>query len=100
MQGNVFKVKEGKLEQWKAWCEELNTTRKAEALETLKEEGLIYASFVLFSLNGDHYAIGMGIGEGKESNKNREINQRHMEMKRECLEKVDSFNVLYEIKID
>ncbi len=90
----IFKVREGKLEKWKGWMRELDTTRRKEALETFEFENITRETFVLFKgINGEHYVLGLN--ETKDpsqilgpSDKNIPINFEHTAIKKECLEPI------------
>ena len=97
MKTYLFKIKEGKLEVWKAWCNLLMTTHKEEAIETLKEEGLTYESSLIFSIDGKYYTLAMIEGEEKPTNMERELNQKHRAMKKECLEGIETLEIGYEL---
>ena len=97
MKINLFKIKEGKLGTWKSWCNMLATTRKNEALETLKEESLAYEGFFIFSINQEFYTLGITEGEGLPANMDKEINQKHKAIKKECLERMGSIENGYEL---
>lgn len=93
----LFKIKEGKFEQWKNWCHLLMTQYKDEAIETLKEEGLSHESFAIFSIDGNYYTLAMVEGDAKPTNMERELNQKHRTVKKECLERIDSIEMGYEL---
>jgi len=97
MKLNLFKIKEGKLDKWREWGKLLETTYKEEAIETLKEEGLSYESFCVFQINGEYYTFAMTEGEHRPINMDRELNQKHKAIKRECLERIDSPENVYEL---
>lgn len=88
MKVSLYKVKENMYGEWLGWCNKLMTTHKKEALETLKEEGLLFEATSSFSLNGDIYVLSMFEGEEKPTNMERELNKRHMVMRQECLQLV------------
>lgn len=85
----VYKVKEGKEQKLQEWSEYLNS-HKDEVLETLNEEGIVFESLHMVTLNGERYAVGtVHSREGvKPTNMEREINQKHREVSKECLEPV------------
>jgi hypothetical protein len=91
----VLKVKAGMLEEWKAWCSELQNERHEEARATLEEEGLEYETAGLFRLDDNYYVIATVYGEAKASDKSKEINRTHLEKRRKCLEPVSDVEVLY-----
>lgn len=97
LQGNIFKIREGKLDQWKNWCHKINTELRNEAIETLKEEKVIQEAFVLLNIDGSSYAIGMGEGECLPAT-SRSINMEHKKQARECLEKIGKIDCLYHLK--
>lgn len=93
----LLKVNDGKHEAWKNWCHELETTRRIEALETLEEEGVTEELCVLISLNGAPHVVAFMEGEMLPTNMVREINQKHNQMKKECLEYVSEGESLYHL---
>jgi len=93
----LFKIKEGKLDQWLKWGELLITTYKEEAIETLKEERITYEGFCVFEIGGEYYTLAMIEGEAKPANMERELNRKHIEVKKECLEKISSVEKVYEL---
>ena len=93
----LFKIKEGKLEKWREWCHLLMTQYKDEAIETLKEEDVTYEAFSIFPIQGQYYAVAMVEGEMKPTNMERELNQRHKAIKKECLERIDLIEGGYEL---
>jgi len=96
MKINLFKIKEGKLDKWLEWGNLLITIYKEEAIETLKEEGLTYEGFAVFEIDGKNYTFSMIEGEEKPTNMERELNIKHREVKKECLEKIGPINKVYE----
>lgn len=89
MKYSLYKIKEGKKDQWADWCKELNTTYRSEALKTLEEENILFESFFIFQIGSEFYTIGCGAekeGGGKKVDKENELNKRHFANKRECLE--------------
>lgn len=96
MKLNLFKIKEGKLEKWIEWGNLLITQYKEEAVETLKEEGVTYEGFCVFEINGEHYTLAMVEGEAKPANMERELNRKHKETKKDCLEYVGAVEKVYE----
>ncbi len=94
----LFRIKEGKKEQWYAWCAELADVLREEAIRTLKEEKVSHELALGFSLENTDYVVGYMEGECLPANMDREINQRHKEMREECLERVRDATVLYDLK--
>ena len=86
--GKVFKIKEGKLDAWKAWCRELQTTYAAEGKKTLVEEGVEAEGFLIFIVGEDAYTLGFAYApqEPKPANLENELNVLHRQKKLECLE--------------
>ena len=91
-------MKEGKLETWKAWCVELASLRRDEALLTLDEEKVTEEMCLLVELSGVHYVVGFSEGEMLPANMSREINLKHKAMKADCLKYVRDAEVLYHLK--
>jgi Family of unknown function (DUF6176) len=89
-QPRVFKIKDGKLEQWLAWCDQLNSPLRSEGVRTLKEEGALYEFFITFKINESYYTLGAVItpdgSDPKNANQSAAINQEHRKIKQECLE--------------
>jgi len=94
LEGNFFKIKEGKLEAWKKWCEELSGPLREEA--TLKEEKVSREAFIHFKIDDHDYVIGLGDGEALPATL-KEINLRHKAISRECLEYVGKVSNLYDL---
>lgn len=94
----LLKVKDGQWENWKAWCAELGTSLRAEAVLTLEEERVIQELTLGFNVDDKHYIVGFMDGECLPANMNREINKRHKEMKHQCLEYQSDVEILYNIK--
>lgn len=97
MKSNIFKIKEGKTNQWKDWCNRLNTVYRDEALETLNEEKVIQELFLFFSINGKDYTISLVEGEALPST-DRQLNIEHRKNFTECLEKIGRAEILYHLK--
>jgi len=92
----LFKIKEGKLKKWREWCRLLMTKYKNEAIETLKEEGITHEAFLIFPINGHYYTVAMIEGETRPTNMERELNQKHKAVKKECLERIEAVEIGYE----
>ncbi|MBL7488395.1 hypothetical protein I6A60_07185 [Frankia sp. AgB1.9] len=100
----LYKVKKGKLDQWLAWCETVDTSRRQEAAATLDEEGLEYEFFTTFKLSNGWYAMGASINDsskgGGEVDRARPINREHAFQKRDCLEPVHRGDFSYFLAAD
>ena len=98
---SLWKVKEGKREEWLEWCKGIMTNYE-EAAETLKEEQLIEERCVLFDVGDESYLVYFHQPEeGKQklpANMEKEINRMHFKKMEECLErcteKTEGYNVL------
>lgn len=100
MQFVLRKVKEGKLELWRNWCELLRTVHRDEARETLKEEGVTYEAFLCFELNDQWYSLGCSTTPTHPTNLDRELNRKHRAMRKECLESASvPLDVLYDFRV-
>lgn len=82
----VFKVKEGKQDDWRSWCQVL-CERQTEAEETMKEENCVYERSVMFERDGNYYMVGtVGFsGEPKKANLDVALNVQHQKSKGDCL---------------
>jgi Family of unknown function (DUF6176) len=100
MKSNLYKIKEGRTDQWRDWCNQLATTRNAEAIETLAEEGVSQEMFLLFHYSNNDYVITVIDGDALPSNLDRQINRDHRRNFAECLEKVVNIELLYHIKAE
>lgn len=92
-----FKVKDGMLEPWKAWCDLLMTTLNESAIATLREENLVMERMVL--LEGG-YIRGESEGEGKSASMTLPINKLHKFMKRQCLERAEPIAAVEAVEIE
>lgn len=85
----LFKIKDGKLEVFRDWMDQLGTARRDEALATFAFEHVSREIFVLFrGLDNTHFVIGLNEANGTpgESDASLPINQQHAAIKKECLE--------------
>lgn len=97
MKAKLYKIKEGKLERWKTWGSLLMKQYYTEAVETLEEEGILAEYFYTFKIKGEWYSLGgdiEGLTRGK-INKKRKLNQKHRQIKRECLEPLGEAECVY-----
>lgn len=100
---NIFRIKENKIGQWKDWCTKLQTEYKEEALETMREEGIIWESFQLFKINNTFYTLGVDFSPNNSSRKEiseKNLNKIHQSKKKECLEFVSKTEILYDLIIE
>lgn len=96
----LFKIKEGKLEQWKNWCSKVRTDFYEEAHKTLIEENLFFEGFLIFEIDKQFYTLGYiqeKEGGSKPSNKNSSLNLEHLKNKKECLDFVSSGGTEYSL---
>jgi len=92
---HVFRIKPGKEGVWQDWCIELTSGLRSEAEASLREEGLIHEAVFGFVIDGVTYVLGEMVGECLPANMETEVNQKHKQMKEECLERVTKAEVLY-----
>lgn len=101
-QARLFRVKEGKLDQWLAWCQRLNGELRDEAAATLKDEGIRDEFFITFEIDRVHYTLGAVLTPNGETPKPADssvaINAEHKRLKRECLELVGKGDFSYFIE--
>lgn len=92
----IFEIKEGKLNTWKEWCNLLQTRYLVEAQETLREEQITTEFFLIFNIADKNYTMGGGFFEEEILKPTeRELNQLHMDKKKECLIPVTEPEILY-----
>jgi hypothetical protein len=96
----LLKIKENKKDQWKHWCNLLMTTRKKEALESLKKENVLSEECYFLKINDVDYLLGVVTYEGelKKADMSMPINQEHDKQKKECLEFVDNLEEGFNLK--
>lgn len=82
----LFKLKKNKVDTWKAWLYELDTTYAEEVKETLKEEGLAMEFWKVFEHDGVFYTLGGGYRVSDGNVSDREVNRLHKEKKVECFD--------------
>lgn len=83
----LYKVKEGKLDTLKEWSLDLQK-RLPEALETMRQENVRREVFRLFKHQNNWFAVGLQelSGEHKKADMSVELNRKHAEVLKECLE--------------
>ncbi len=84
----LFKVVEGKYNDWKSWCN-LLSERQSEAEETMREENCVYERSVVYERNGDYYVVGTAAfnGSPQKANLDVELNLQHQKAKQDSLGK-------------
>ncbi len=83
------------------WGEQLQTTRKDEAVETMKQEGTVFEGFYAFEMAGQKYAIGAQIiDEAKKAAGQQHfvVDDEHQAMRKECLGEIIPAEVIYELE--
>jgi hypothetical protein len=95
----LFKIKEGKLDQWKQWCDLLMTVKKEEALYSLALEKVYRETCLYFNINNTTYIIGSVsfLQDTKPADMTLSVNVEHGRQKKECLEFVCNIDTLYDI---
>ncbi len=93
-----LKIKEGKIQKWLEWCEELKR-RSNEVLETLKNEGMILeACFLSEDENSVYYFMESDNFEKAHEaygNSTFPIDKEHSAIQKETLESVANLKVLF-----
>jgi hypothetical protein len=101
-QPSIFRIKDGKLNQWTEWCQQINEALRDRAEATLKDEGILYEFFITFEINGSHYTLGAEITpngtDPKTADSTNPINEEHRRMKKDCLELVAKGDFAYLIR--
>jgi hypothetical protein len=98
MNFRLIKIREGKETVWIDWCNKVQNEFYNEALESIKEENVVQETIVKVEINNRLYCLAYMEGECLPANMNREINRIHAEKKKECIESVDTPEILYNIK--
>lgn len=98
----LFRVREGKLNRVREWMNELNTSRREEALGTFEYENVTREVVALFEGNDGHYYL-IGLNEVNEPSRTADptvpINQEHSQFKKECLEPItDRGQILLDLR--
>ncbi len=99
---NIYKIKAGKLETFLAWCKELSTTRKEEALKSFGSELVRHEKCILLNgVDGSQYIVGLvDKDKGGEVDMSLEVNKIHTQVRKECLEMFTSGGkVLYDLEL-
>jgi hypothetical protein len=100
----IWKVREGKLETFKDWMNQLGGTRRDEALATFEFEHVTREVFVLFpGKDGTQYVVAMNEtteGDPLPSDKSVAINVEHRAILLECLEPItEKGEILIDLKL-
>lgn len=100
----IYKIKPGKRAVWEAWCSTISNERRTEAIGTLREENILYENCYIVGLADDSYVLFFskeGSGGKNATNLERELNQKHLLMLNECLERVPGPSIVgYELSSD
>lgn len=99
MKQRLFKVKPGKLEEWREWSEVLRA-REAEVLDTLQQENASRELATLFTVGNEHFVyMAMEFSAAEQpADMNVELNQLHRKHLTECLEPIAKGEPLYDFK--
>lgn len=87
----IYKIKTGKRETWEAWCRSILNEHRSEAIDTLREENILYENCYILGEADNSYVLFSteeGVGGKKATNLERELNQVHLCKLKECLERV------------
>lgn len=95
----LFKIKEGKLQQWKDWCDYL-IAHADEVRATMLYEQSNREMFTLFTFDGIHMVVGHGefFNDPVQADMTVLLNIEHRRNLRECLERVGSAEILYDLR--
>lgn len=89
MQGNIFKLKKDKVDEWKKWSSYL-LSQEGEVTKTLVEENILFeGSFIFSSAEGTFVCLYAKPRQGevsKSANLEKEINKEHRNKMKECFE--------------
>lgn len=96
----LYRILPGKVEEWRNWCQELQTTFAKEALSTIQEEGNLFEGGYCFKIAEEYYTIGVAEGQFLPADSENELNKKHHQKKHECLGEEVSLEILYFLGID
>lgn len=89
----LYRIKNDKLHVWREWCSELQTNLAKGASKTIAEEGESFEFFIIFKVGEAYFTLGGAIISDDTklhpADETNPLNQRHQQMKKECLEFVD-----------
>lgn len=101
-QYTLYRIKPGKFQIWREWCDALMTLHKEEAAETLDEEDLIQETCFTFGNKDEGFVFykhkTLPGKEKKPANMERELNKTHFSIFEECLTPVKPRILGYDIK--
>lgn len=95
----LYRVLPGKVEEWKDWCKELQTTFAEEAKFTIQDEGNFFEGGYCFEIAGEYYTFGFAEGEFLPVDSENELNKKHYQKKQACLGEEISLQALYFLKV-
>ena len=96
----IFKLHQDKIEVFRNWAKQVNGELREEAILSLQEENCTREIFQLFKINDIYYAVAHMEGDNIiPANVEREINKKHHEVLRECIEKQISTETLYDLSV-
>lgn len=87
----LYRIREGKLNEWRNWCQQMYTELRVEASATLMDENVAEEFFLTFQIDQTWYTLGTVItndGQEPKSATPKDLNRRHREKIRACLEPV------------
>lgn len=88
---NIFKIKEGKLDQVKAWAVALNGERRIEAIVNYVYEDISREMLVIFKgKDKNYYALDLNETKARSQYRDQDvpINRDHTALKKECFEAI------------
>ena len=105
MDGNIFKLKRDKVDEWKSWSLYL-LSHEDTVEKTLAEENISFEGSFLFTYNNDTfvclYSKTNESSVKKEANLELEINLKHREKMKECFEerigKIENLYLFEQVK--
>ncbi len=100
---NIYKIKDGKLDQVKSWCMTLNGERRIEALINYAYEDISREMLVIFKgKDKNYYAIDLNETKARSQDRDQDvpINKDQTALKKECFEAIsEKGEVLVDIDI-
>ena len=96
----IIKIKKGKEKILRDWFIQLETTRKNEALKSIKKENVSQEWGTIVKIASSYYWIGYSqrSGKKKKADMRMKVNREHRKITKQCIEKINHYPLLYSCK--
>ena len=96
MKTKIYKIKKGKKDKFLAWANKLRTAYRDEVIKSLEEERVEREFVGVFEIEGNDYAIGFVLGENMLPSTQTELNLKHKEVLKDCMEAPINVEIVYD----